>query len=376
MNGRGSSQSGQVLVIMAISMVVILVATAVVLDGGNGMAQQRGTQNAADSAALAGAVVIGQKFSGATRTDANVQTAVSNAFANNSTTMGTAYYVDFLLNNVGTVGGGSIPASASGVEANGSRSFATLMAGLIGQPTWTAGATATAVAGTWKGSCSANGGAICIPVVFSVPVETCDGQSRPLRIGVDWVSIGDASQATAADESIVPLCKNGPGGVGWVELPGCTGNLANQIWPPCADGFTLPTWLHTNPGNPNNVENVINSHYAGTIVLIPMFDATCRDVPSSGQPADCTDPGNGNNLWYHVPTVAPFLLDRAYIQGNNHPECNVDPGSPHVGGNGSTSCFKGWFVNEMLQGEVGQFVPCAPADPDCVPAIVGTQLVR
>ena len=29
---------------------------------------------------------------------------------------------------------------------------------------------------------------------------------------------------------------------------------------------------------------------------MPMFDATCRDIPSTGLPADCTDPGNGNNL--------------------------------------------------------------------------------
>ena len=143
-------------------------------------------------------------------------------------------------------------------------------------------------------------------------------------------------------------------------MPGCSQNLNQSIYPPCATGFTIPTWLKTNPGDPNNVENTINTHYAGQIVLVPMFDATCRDIPSTGQPADCTDPGNGNNLYYHVPQVAPFLLDRAYIQGNNHPECNSAPGHPLVGGNGKTGCFKGWFVNEMLQGEVGQFVPWLP----------------
>lgn len=371
-----SPEAGQTLVIMVLILVVVLAATAVVLDGGNGMAQQRGTQNATNSAALAGAVVIGQKFSGATRSDGNVQTAVRNAFSSNSATMGTIYYVDFNLNHVGQVGGGAIPSSAAGVEANGTRAFGTLLASLIGQPTWTAGASATAVAGSWKGSCSPDGQAVCVPVVFSVPVISCDGTNWPLKIGGDWTSIGDPSQATDANKSIVPLCTTGPGGVGWLDMPGCSGNLANQIWPPCSSGFTLPTWLHTSTGDPNNVENVINTHYAGTIILVPLFDATCRDVPSSGQPADCTDPGNGNNLYYHVPTVAPFLLDRAYIQGNNHPQCDQGPGHPLVGGNGSTGCFKGWFVNEMLQGEVGQFVPCDPADVHCVPAPVGTQLVR
>ncbi|MGZ8715222.1 MAG: pilus assembly protein TadG-related protein [Mycobacterium sp.] len=371
--------------ILAISVAVILAATAVVLDGGKAMAQQRGAQNATDSAALAGAVVIGQNFAACqtlpcnSRSDGDVLNAVSNAFTNNSTTMGTIHYVDFTLNQVGTVcGGGSIPSAASGVEANGTRLFNTFLASLIGQPTWTAGANATALAGEWLGGCSAAEGCGTLPVVFSIPIITCDGTNRPLRVGGVYTSIGDPLLATAANESIVPLCKTGPGGVGWIDMPGCTGNLSNQIWPPCSAGFRLPTWLHTSSGNPNNVENVINTHYAGTIVLIPMFDSTCRDIPSTGLPADCTDPGNGNNLYYHIPQVAPFLLDHAYIQGNNHPQCDSDPGGPHVGGNGSTSCFKGWFVNEMLHGEVGAFTPCNTTDDTttCAPPIIGTQLVQ
>jgi Putative Flp pilus-assembly TadE/G-like len=374
-----AGQAGQSIVILAVSMAIILAATAVVLDGGNAMAQQRRTQNATDSAALAGAVVIGQEFSGALKSDPDVLSAVSNAFANNGTSMGTTYYVDFSLNRVGTVGqGGSIPAAASGVEANGTRSFNTLLAGIIGQPNWTAGASATALAGDWEGGCSSNDGCGTLPVVYSIPIITCDGTNEPLIVGGAYTSIGDPSQATAANESIVPLCKTGPGGVGWIVMPGCSGNLSQQIWPPCGSGFTLPTWLATTTGNTNNVETVINSHYAGTIVLIPMFDSTCREVPSTGLPADCTDPGNGTNLYYHIPQVAPFLLDHAYIQGTNFPECNEAPGSPLVGGNGSTGCFKGWFVNEMLQGQVGQFTPCNTSDPTqhCALPVIGTQLVK
>jgi hypothetical protein len=49
-----------------------------------------------------------------------------------------------------------------------------------------------------------------------------------------------------------------------------------------------------------------------------------------------------------------------------------------VGGNGSTGCFKGWFVNEMLQGQVGQFTPCDTNDPsqNCALPVIGTQLVK
>jgi hypothetical protein len=108
-----------------------------------------------------------------------------------------------------------------------------------------------------------------------------------------------------------------------------------------------------------------------------MFDATCRDIPSTGLPADCTDPGNGNNLYYHIPRFADFLLDRAYVQGNNHPECNQSPGTPHVGGNGSTSCFKGWFVRYIMQGRVGGWDDCEQSTvAECLEPILGVQLVR
>lgn len=374
---RGTRESGQAIVILAVSMAVILAATAVAVDGGNAMAHQRGTQNATDAAALAGAVVIAQKFSGASKSDADVLSAMTSAFANNSSTMDAAYYVDFSHNRVGGVGhGGAIPSSADGIEANGLRSFSTFLASMIGQPTWTAGATATALAGSWQGGCDASQGCGLLPVTFSIPIITCDGTNQPLRPGGEWTVIGAPSQATSANESIVPLCTTGPGGVGWIDMPGCTGNLSDQIWPPCNTGFNLPKWIQTNAGNMNNVDNVINTNYAGSIALIPMFDATCRDIPATGLPEDCTDPGNGTNLYYHVTQVAQFLLDRAYIQGSNHPECNEGPGTPLVGGNGSTSCFKGWFVNSMITGQVGEFMPCDPADDDCVLPTVGTQLVH
>ena len=59
------------------------------------MAQQRGTQNAADAAALAGATVIAEKIGGDSRTDSDVATAVDDAFISNDSEPGTSYYVDY-----------------------------------------------------------------------------------------------------------------------------------------------------------------------------------------------------------------------------------------------------------------------------------------
>ena len=99
-----SRSSGQALAIMALSVAVVLAATAVVIDGGNAFAQQRGAQNAADSAALAGAVVIAEKMGDASRDDDDVVDAMSDAFADNGSSMGPSYYIDFYGNIVGTVG--------------------------------------------------------------------------------------------------------------------------------------------------------------------------------------------------------------------------------------------------------------------------------
>jgi hypothetical protein len=343
------------------------------------MTQQRATQNATDSAALAGALVIVEKLGGQTRTDADVVAAMTDAFTDNATSMEPSSYVDFDKVVVGSVGrGGSIPTTARGIKSSGAREFDTLLAGVAGFNAFTARADATALAGAMRGVCSAVAGCGVMPVTFSIPITSCDGTSRPLRIGIDWPLVG--LQAALADttgqyESIVPLCKNGPGGVGWLEMD-CGGNLKDQIEQPCNGPFDIPTWIQSSSGNVNAVESAINA-YAGEMLLVPMFDATCRDVPTTGLPADCTDPGGGSNLWYHIPRFTEFLLDHAYIQGNNNVVCNSLPGTPFIGGNGGTSCVKGWFVRYVMQGPVGLIEPCDGTDPQCTPeAILSVQLVR
>ena len=381
--GRGrrrEGQGGQALVFVALSMTVILGATAMVLDGGNAMAQQRETQNAADAAALAGAVVLAQDMGGDDQNDADVRTAMLQSFNRNGTSMGTSYYVDYDYNIIGTVGrGGSVPDDAAGIQVLGNRTFDTYLAGVVGIDTMTSGAGATAMAGALRSICSAANGCGVAPVTFSIPITTCDGSSRPLRIGVDWPLVSeDVARADTSGQymSIVPLCKNGPGGVGWLDM-GCGGNLADEITNPCNGPFDIPTWFHTQSGNVNSVEGEINDKYQGKLMLVPMFDATCRDVPSTGLPADCTDPGNGNNLYYHIPRFADFLLDEAYIQGNDNPDCNSAPGTPFIGGNGGTSCFKGWFVRYIMQGRVGGWEDCEEATvAECLEPILGVQLTR
>lgn len=372
-------QRGQAIVVMSLALSAMLAGTAVVVDGGNGMNEQRNAQNAVDAAALAGALVLAEKMGGVTHDDADVVDAMDDMLAANGTARQTSYYIDYLRNVVGTVGrGGPIPTNAWGIHASGSRTFDTLLASVAGIGNWTASAQATAMAGAMRSVCSALDGCGVMPMTFSIPITTCDGTGRPLRIGVDWpiTSLETALNDTSGRYmSIVPLCKNGPGGVGWLDLS-CGGSLEDEITNPCNGPYDLPVWLHTQSGNVNSVESAVNA-YRGSVILIPMFDATCREVPTTGLPADCTDPGNGNNLYYHIPRFAYFLLHEAHIQGGNTAACNSAPGEPLVGGNGGTSCVKGWFLRYVMQGRVGEFTPCDGTDPDCFEEpTLGVQLVR
>ena len=56
---RGRSENrGQLLVLFVLSLVVILSALAVVLDGGRVYVERRKAQNAADAASMAGAIAL------------------------------------------------------------------------------------------------------------------------------------------------------------------------------------------------------------------------------------------------------------------------------------------------------------------------------
>ena len=63
-HSRRRSERGQILVIMIVGIVTILIATSVIVDGGNAWAQQRSTENGADAAALVGADRNGREHRG------------------------------------------------------------------------------------------------------------------------------------------------------------------------------------------------------------------------------------------------------------------------------------------------------------------------
>ena len=149
----------------------------------------------------------------------------------------------------------------------------------------------------------------------------------------------------------VPLCKAAPGNVGWLDWDPPAGGASEIV---CSivnsdnPAIILPSWQYiAATGNTNGgggcadvdtgveyrgVEEAIRK-YNGQIVLIPQFDMTCRTKngdpdPISTQPTINTPPnygcpnppggGNGQNIWYRMPSFAYFEL--------------CDPAEPGCGG--------------------------------------------
>src|SRR5689334_3824551 len=61
-----SGERGQALVVMLGVILLAVAILALIIDGGNVVSQQRGTQTGSDSTAEAGAIVLAEKLSGAT----------------------------------------------------------------------------------------------------------------------------------------------------------------------------------------------------------------------------------------------------------------------------------------------------------------------
>lgn len=167
-----NSERGQMLVIVALGLTVLIGMAGLVIDGGMALSNRRQVQNAADAAALAGTRVLGLDLKyRAVNADvpapppapfANVDQEVCDAInaaldynENNAQSIaaidcygGTddAQYVDFDRNVLGRVGDG-VPPLAQGVHVKGTGQSDTFLMGVLGIQTINIGADATAVAG-------------------------------------------------------------------------------------------------------------------------------------------------------------------------------------------------------------------------------------
>jgi Flp pilus assembly protein TadG len=405
---------GQIVIIVAMSMVVLIAMVGLVIDGGYAWGKQRDTQNAADAMAKAGATKLTENLAGKlpANDDDDVRRAMQDTADANAVEMPRAFYTDFEGNMI-TNGGvpttnesaavevgnaGSIPAVAAGVRAVGSQTFETFLARVIGFDRFTATTDATARSGWLTGTCEADAGCAVLPLTIPVTQLGCDGTGAPSPV-ID----GDGDKilwaAPTGDVPVVlPLCTSGPGNVGWLDwtpdgsTPECPGTgkaeLACILGDPSNPGLRWPGWYYVpETGNPNSsgIQDALDAFDDAT-VLIPQFDLTCNTKPSGPGITDCPPAnvgGNGTNQWYHLAGMSSFHLctdsgpdpdfnsdcvaagfnQGAYVQGNHANPCDT--------GNGSTSCLTGKFVVISYEGEVA-----AQPGVNSASSIPGIQLIR
>ncbi len=388
---RSIEPRGQVLIIVAGGMVVLIAMLGLVIDGGQAWGRQRETQNAADSVAKAGTVVVQHAYADDTPpTNGDVGCAVEDAAAAFGVDLSSAVYTDhqgtplspeIAVGSCLAGGGGPIPVGldAQGVKAMTEQSFDTFLARVLGFTAFTAYADATAVVAPQVGLCPAGSGCGVLPVTFPISAVKCDGTNSQIGIGgPDWEILKPEDARPSAIEmgadnmSIIPLCSTEagtetPGSVGWLDY-GC-GNLATTIATPCNVFIPIPAWVKTQTGNVNSVEDELNE-YSGNqigvaeydeddtdrdeILPLPIHTNTCESDPDGpdNDPDLYTDfcpegdwSGEGSNTYFHAEYWVGFMVDQAYVQGSNTAECNAAPGSPAgAAGSGGTSCLKGWFV--------------------------------
>ena len=331
--------SGQALVIMVMALVVLMGISGLVIDGGNAMANTRGVQNGADAAAEAGALVLASRLAGSATPaggwDASVQAAILASAAANGVTVEAAYYTDICgipLKSDGTAsltGGGSYDFSnakavgtgmpnptsttpdcpsyqvgpATGVLVKTRRDVPTYFARVLGIATMPVGALTTAAAGFLQESCAASDSEWCglLPIAMPVNQVSCDGSNNVVDTGNQWSSDGKTVYK-------IPLCKNGPGNVGWLDWSpkgGGTSELINEVGNPTNGAVPLPSWQFiSSTGNPNSsgLESAIRA-YDGQIVLVPQFDLTCN--PGSHSDPDNTAPAINTGPQLRLPGRRP-----------------------------------------------------------------------
>jgi Flp pilus assembly protein TadG len=353
---------GQILVLFALGLIVLVSGVALVLEGGNAYQQQRSVQNAADAAADAGATVISQKLAGVAKTDADVFAAINGSAAFNNVAAA-SYYTDVSGNPinaggsvvppnaavvVGAAPAGAIPPDAQGVHVGSDRTFPTALARVIGINSFKASAEAIAITGKITGG-------RMLPVVFPVNITDCSGNGNLGAPKEQW----DISQPGVppahpiGTEYIVPLCKTGGGSFMVLDLDGIPNNCdyeATHASPIQFDSF--PVEVASDNGNncAKPLADAVNGMTGDDrTVLIPICDNN-----------ECNTSG-GSHASYHITGVVSFYID--YMSDSNsvsNPECmtHYNTDSPPqqmvtISGNGSTSCIAGWFVRFITAGPVG-----------------------
>jgi hypothetical protein len=309
------SPRGQMVVLFALVLSLIVFCVGLVIDGGVGLSQRRAAQNASDFASMAGARIVAEFIGGdsVNGTDANVQAAITRSVSANGgapITFGAPNgprYIDGTGTPGAYVGSGTLPSNAVGVTVTTNRSWRPFFLGIFGVTNWSTIAGATALGGfSQAGPTPGTLFPVGISSSFFSTYPKCDGP------------VSNTPRDPCYPQHLTPGNLNVPGGFGWLKF-GCDGYglgqdppanaggcsnskpfLQGEIGPPsktygCCTKVGLPGSLDRIGSLPGNKASADCTYYIDNKVLItvPIWD---------------TAGGNGSNAWYHIIGFAGFQL--------------------------------------------------------------------
>lgn len=297
---RKARDEGQILVIFTLMLVVLVLMTGLVVDGGSAFLNRRDAQNSADIGAMAGTKRLADYYVHATAfsTTDNAYTAIATRMTQNGCTAAanctwTARYIgprtgaSFV--DLGPVGANdtSVPGTFSGQKAMGvkvsiAKTAPTYFLGAIGQSGWNIATTALAISGQPSGAPPSQ----ILPIALVAPPTMDEGSIYALTSGA-----------------------NGPGNFGWLSWNGSntSNSLGNALCTPNNPAFTLPYQFSGDPGTTNStyvrscLQRWVDNQQT---VLIPIVLAA--NAPNS--PAGCSTGAQGNNFHYCVTGLAAFVV--------------------------------------------------------------------
>ncbi len=328
--GRRASDSstGQLVVIFALSLVAMILAVGLVIDGGNAWSQRRNAQNIADFAALAGTKILAANLaSPGTQTNASVKSAVESSLSSNGLTaaiLGADYaasYIDDAGNLVGGFGpAGAIPTSVSGIQVSPTKSFSTYFLGVVGMSSFKASATASARTGYSPGTPGGPGGNL-VPIAVNLATLSATTECPP------GAAVGSATPGCTPLE-MTQGDTVAPGQFQWMSWDG-TGNapyLCSILGPPAnSPVYNVPANTYiTIPGNTgvsnsscvrgqaSPLEGINGWVSLQTTVLVPIISPGPGPCPagcfSDGTPYPPTIIGSGSGATYNVIGFAGFEI--------------------------------------------------------------------
>lgn len=145
------------------------------------------------------------------------------------------------------------------------------------------------------------------------------------------------------------------GNRGWLYLEGNASNLDNIMIGGTEGTVPKNKWYPGKPGADDNVISAAHNHKVGEIVLIPIFDKICETNDFFNEcdyvsPPDTVWEWSGKYTYYHIVDFGAFVITCVY--DNVHDSC---PGRTHAGlGKKDANTIEGYFLDGyIVNGEVG-----------------------